>query len=47
MNKGGKLTRIDYLVRFYSALALIPDYYDYSDWLEIETLIYYDLLEVV
>ena len=45
MNEGGRLTRLDYLVRFYSALAVVPDYYGYSDWLEIETVIYNDLVE--
>jgi len=45
MDERGKLTRLDYLVRFYSALAVVPDYYGYSDWLEIETVIYNDLVE--
>ena len=47
MNERGRLTRLDYLVRFYSALAVVPDYYGYSDWLEIETVIYNDLVENV
>jgi len=47
MNKGGRLARLDYLVRFYSALGVVPGYYNYSDWLEIETLIYNDLVEEV
>ena len=45
MDESTKLTRANYLVKYYSALALIPDFYNYGDWGAVEAEIWEGLIE--